>query len=84
MAGTTSAQLTAKKEPPQTETRSCELLPNNIPIYLDRADSDRARGDYTDAERLYGDVLACDSKNERASTGLEKSRQAKALPARNN
>jgi len=81
---TINEQPAAQKQLGQTEAENCQLLSTNIPIYLDRADSDRARGNYIDAERLYGDVLACDSKNERANTGLDKSRQAKALPNRHN
>ena len=83
-APTINEHPAVKKQPAQPEAENCKLISTDISIYLDRADSDRARGNYIDAERLYGDVLACDSKNDRAHVGLDRSRQAKALPNRLN
>jgi tetratricopeptide (TPR) repeat protein len=68
--------------PPAPAGRGCQLLPRDIPFYLDRADRNRASGDYGDAERLYNSVLDCDPQNPRAVAGLNKTKQAKAVPNR--
>jgi len=51
----------------------------DIAKQLVRADNDRARTRYADAEREYKEVLACDAKNEKALAGLSKTKAAEDL-----
>lgn len=70
-----------------SEGRRCMLLnASDIERQLDRAEKNRARGDYVDARREYNGVLDCDSKNVRAQTGLNQTIAAEAVqkPARSN
>ena len=62
------------------ENPGCVLFnTSDIAKQLGRADNDRARARYADAEREYSEVLACEPKNERALAGLSKTRAAKGL-----
>jgi tetratricopeptide (TPR) repeat protein len=70
------------RKPVEKAPGRCELLPNDISNYLDRADTNRAAGSYEDAARQYGKVIACDSRNERAQQGLFRTRQAPAVSGR--
>jgi tetratricopeptide (TPR) repeat protein len=65
------------KETPKTRGESCQLIASDVARHLERADRARARGEYDDAERQYKDVLTCEPNNERASTGLARTRKAK-------
>jgi hypothetical protein len=67
--------------PPQKLTENCQLIATDIPRYLDMADNNRGRGKYSDAEREYNSVLQCDSENDRARSGLARTRQAEAIPS---
>jgi serine/threonine protein kinase len=67
---------------PESPVRNCQLIPSSYAIYLNRADSNRGRGNYADAEREYNAVLECDPQNERALSGLRRTNEAKALPGR--
>jgi hypothetical protein len=57
------------------------LIPTDIPRYLDMADNNRGRGKYSDAERQYNSVLQCDPENDRARSGLSRTKQAEAIPS---
>jgi len=57
----------------------CDLTPSQVPGYLEMADRNRGQGRYSDAEREYGAVLACDSRNDRARSGLARARSAQAV-----
>ncbi len=83
-ATTTPAQpASAAASQPETPkpTANCQLIPSDIPRYLDMADNNRGRGKYTDAEREYNSVLQCDPENERARNGLARTKQAEAIPS---
>jgi len=60
---------------------NCQLIPTDIPRYLDMADNNRGRGKYSDAEREYNSVLQCDPTNDRAVKGLARTREAEAIPS---
>jgi tetratricopeptide (TPR) repeat protein len=90
----TKAAPQPAKNAPVSETRSttpapapskplanCQLIPTDIPRYLDMADNNRGRGKYSDAEREYNSVLQCDPENGRARTGLNRTKQAEAIPS---
>jgi len=64
------------KETPKTAVQSCQLIASDVARHLERAERARAGGQYVDAERLYKDVLACEPNNERATTGLARTRKA--------
>jgi serine/threonine protein kinase len=65
----------------EPESRKCQLLnASDIARQLERADMNRARGNYVDAKREYTAVLDCDSRNERAQTGFRKAKAAEAVP----
>jgi len=71
----------AESKPPSlAATGKCELNKSDIPRNLRRADSNRAAGNYTDALREYNEVLACDSENAAALTGVEKTKRAMVVP----
>ena len=57
----------------------CDLTPSQVPGYLDMADRNRWQGRYSDAEREYSAVLACDPRNDRARSGLARARSAQAV-----
>jgi len=85
-ASTTAAPAQPAPAPaPQAEapkpTANCQLIPSDIPRYLEMADNNRGRGKYTDAEREYNSVLQCDPENERARSGLARTKQAEAIPS---
>ena len=46
---------------------------------LERADNERGNGHYEDAERLYKQVLACQPNNERAISGLAKTKKGQQM-----
>lgn len=75
------------KAPARTPGESRQLIPSDVIRHLERAEGDRGNGKYDDAERLYNDVLACDPNNERARTGLDRTRKSRAaernLPSSN-
>ena len=58
---------------------NCQLPSNDIPHYLDMADNNRARGQYSDAAREYSAVLQCEPANDRAQSGLSRTKQAEAI-----
>jgi len=60
---------------------NCQLIPTDIPRYLDMADNNRGRGKYSDAEREYNSVLQCDPTNDRARNGLARTKEAEAIPS---
>ena len=68
----------AAKASPKVSGESCQLIPSDVIRHLDRADHYSGEGLYVDAERLYNDVLACDPNNERARSGLDRTRKARA------
>jgi hypothetical protein len=57
-------------------SKTCSLT-GGMDRYLRQAEYSRGRGDYESAERLFSEVLDCDPKNERARTGLDRTRAAK-------
>ena len=67
---------TARKESPKTAGEPCQLIASDVVRHLERAERARAGGQYVDAERQYKDVLACEPNNERAKTGLARTRKA--------
>lgn len=71
---------TAQAEAPKP-TANCQLISSDIPRYLEMADNNRGRGKYTDAEREYNSVLQCDPENERARSGLARTKEAEAIPS---
>ncbi|HXA56266.1 MAG TPA: protein kinase [Candidatus Acidoferrum sp.] len=77
-AATTPAPPPAT-QPKPASTENCQLIPSDVPRYLDMADSNRGRGKYSDAEREYNSVLQCDPQNDRARTGLARTKQAEAI-----
>jgi serine/threonine protein kinase len=56
----------------------CKSVESDKTLYLEMADNSRASAKYIDAERQYKEVLACDPLNDRATKGLEMTRQAMA------
>jgi predicted Ser/Thr protein kinase len=64
------------KGTPKPAAQSCQLIASDVARHLERAERARAGGQYVDAERLYKDVLACEPNNERASTGLTRTKKA--------
>ena len=82
---TVVVQPQAVVEPPKVETpkpvkqsANCDLDPGQYAGEVDQAETNLARGNYSNAERQFLMVLACDSGNSRARGGLEKVHQAKA------
>jgi len=75
-ADSASKSPSVREETPKLPSESCQLIPSDVARHLERADRARGRGEYVDAERQYKDVLACEANNERASTGLAKTKQA--------
>jgi serine/threonine-protein kinase len=77
----------AEKETLKAPSEPCQVATGDIPIRLDRADRYRGDGHYADAERIYKEVLACQPNNERASSGLAKTKRGqqsdKRLPPSN-
>lgn len=69
----------AAKEPPKTTVESCQLYSGDVPMRLERADNERGNGHYEDAERLYKQVLACQPNNERAISGLAKTKKGQQM-----
>jgi serine/threonine protein kinase len=67
--------------PAAKPSENCQLIPTDIPRYLDMADNNRGRGKYSDAERQYNSVLQCDPENDRARSGLSRTKQAEAIPS---
>ncbi|HKQ87655.1 MAG TPA: protein kinase [Candidatus Acidoferrales bacterium] len=84
-AATAPMPPTTPAPAPQAEapkpSANCQLIPSDIPRYLEMADNNRGRGKYTDAEREYNSVLQCDPENERARSGLARTKQAEAIPS---
>jgi tetratricopeptide (TPR) repeat protein len=64
---------------PEAQHPKCQLIQSDIAKHLDRADRDRARGEYVDAIREYNAVLDCDPGDQRARTGLATAKDAEAL-----
>jgi serine/threonine protein kinase len=81
-AKTVTAPRSGDKNTPEIDAGNCQLLSSDIAIYLGMADRNRARGKYVDAEREYNDVLSCEPRNDRALAGLNRTKEAKALPNR--
>lgn len=77
--GTPSAAKIPKIPRHELEGRKCQLLTSDIADQLERADRDRAKGNYADAKREYIEVLDCDPRNERAKAGLSKTKAAEAV-----
>lgn len=77
--GPGSKPSSTKSPSHEIESGKCQLNPSDIPRQLERADSNRAKGDYPEAKRQYIAVLECDSRNERAQTGLNKAKAAEAV-----
>lgn len=65
-------------------TANCQLIPTDVPRYLDMADNNRGRGKYSDAEREYNAVLQCDPQNDRAHSGLTRTKEAEAIQGSSN
>jgi hypothetical protein len=55
---------------------------SEIPLALDSAQVSFQNRRYAEAERRYRNVLACDSKNPRALSGLDRARNAALLQSR--
>ena len=72
---TTTSRPSSATETPKTSSEPCQVAPSDIPKRLDHADQFRGAGHYADAERIYKEVLACQPNNERASSGLEKTKR---------
>jgi serine/threonine protein kinase len=66
-------------EVPAQASAGCELSASDLPVRLNRADRNSAKGNYDSAEREYLAVLACQPNNEQARSGLERTRKAKAM-----
>ena len=64
----------------QAAGKGCELLQSDYADMLDRADTNRARGMYSDATREYNAVLACDPGSERARAGLDRTKASLVTP----
>ena len=75
----TNSTVGAIPTPPPPPTTNCQLIPTDVPRYLDMADNNRGRGKYSDAEREYNAVLQCDPQNERAHSGLTRTKEAEAI-----
>jgi serine/threonine protein kinase len=71
----------APAPPAEKPSANCQLIPTDIPRYLDMADTNRGRGKYSDAEREYNSVLQCDPTNDRARNGLARTKEAEAIPS---
>jgi hypothetical protein len=82
-AGKSQSQ-SAAKETPKTATEPCRVSPADIPRRMDRAEHARADGHYSDAERLYLEVLACEPNNDKAKMGLDKTKKAREADPRSN
>jgi serine/threonine-protein kinase len=80
-APVSEARNTTPAPAPSKPLANCQLIPTDIPRYLDMADNNRGRGKYSDAEREYNSVLQCDPENDRARTGLNRTKQAEAIPS---
>jgi len=63
---------TSKTETPKPLQERCQLIPSDVVREFERAERARGRGDYTDAVRLYKNVIACQPDNDRAKNGLNK------------
>ena len=74
-----TTSTTGSAPPPPQPTTNCQLIATDVPRYLDMADNNRGRGKYSDAEREYNAVLQCDPQNERAHSGLTRTKQAEAI-----
>jgi len=75
-AGSSGKTETASKRSEKNASESCQLIPSDVIRHLERADRYRGSGLYSDAERLYKDVLACEPNNDRATAGLARTRKA--------
>jgi DNA polymerase III gamma/tau subunit len=64
---------------PAKPTANCQLIASDVPRYLNMADTNRGRGKYADAEREYNSVLQCEPDNDRAKSGLARTKQAEAI-----
>lgn len=62
--------------PPQPAASQPCTIPGDIGKYASLAESYRARGDYTDAIRIFRQVLSCDPSNAVARDGLSRALQA--------
>ena len=71
-----------KTEEPKTAYGACVINSSEIPLALDSAQVSFQNRRYAEAERRYRNVLACDSKNQRAVSGLERARSAALLQSR--
>jgi hypothetical protein len=69
---------------PAPVARNCQLIPSDIPIYLDRAEQNRAGGNYADAERQFNAVLECDPQNTRALAGFSRTKDDEKVGTRPN
>lgn len=81
-----SAPKSPPKNPKNDETKTaygaCVINSSEIPLALDSAQVSFQNRRYAEAERRYRNVLACDSKNSRALSGLERARSASALQSK--
>jgi hypothetical protein len=68
-----AAEAPAAGQP--TSSQPC-TLPGEINKYADLAESDRERGDYANAIRIFRQVLNCDPNNAEAREGLNRAIQA--------
>jgi serine/threonine-protein kinase len=79
-ASSAAAVSTPPAAPPKPpDTQNCQLIATDVPRYLDMADNNRGRGKYSDAEREYNAVLQCDPQNDRARSGLSRTKEAEAI-----
>jgi len=83
----TPSRPSAGTEASKAPSEPCQVATTDIPIRLDHADRFRGDGHYADAERIYKEVLACQPNNERAISGLAKTKRGqqtdKNLPPSN-
>lgn len=63
-------------EAPPAKGGRCDLDPSQYSGQVDQAWKKLGRGKYADAQRQFGEVLACDPNNASAKQGLERARLA--------
>jgi serine/threonine protein kinase len=78
-SGATADGATAKAPSKSFDSPNCQLVASDIPRFLELADGNRGKGKYADAEREYSAVLECDSQNDRARTGLARTKTAEVI-----
>ena len=76
--GSDVERTVSNSSPPPTS--ECNLT-GNMQVFVRIAEDNRSHGEYENAKRLFGRILACEPNNQDAKRGLERTKAAEAASA---